>query len=129
MSYSGINNGDGVTTNVDSDLSTVCTIPIRPGFKRLWMDILNADTQLSDFDIATKAHKDSSDWNTIASVASDFTTKITWPIEGCSADLTTQAAAAWEHLSMDVNALYQVRIQARAMAASDTDVTICWNQN
>lgn len=128
MSWSGMNSGEGAV-RVDSDLTTVALIKIQPGSSKLWCDIFTADHRISDFDIAIRSNRDSSAFTKIADASSDYTTSISWPLDGCSADLASLASDTWATMAMDCRGLYSVRMQARTVAASDTDVKVYWGMN
>jgi len=126
MGWSGMNNGGG-KVNATASLTTVAQIVVQPGASKLWADIYSSDHRLSDFDIAVRSNKDSSAFTKVADIASDYTTSISWPLDGCSADLTTLASDTWATLAMDCRGSYAVRMQARTRANSDTDVKVYWN--
>jgi len=127
MGWSGMNSGAGAV-NVPATLTTVAQIVIQPGASKLFADIYSADFRLTDFDIAVRSHRDSSAFTKVADIASDYTTSISWPLDGCSADLTTLAKTTWATVAMDVKGMHAVRMQANCNTASDTDVSVYWSQ-
>ena len=126
MSWSGLNNGGGAI-NISSDLTNIATVRIQPGSSHLWVDIRSSDYQLSDFDIAVRSHKDSAAWTIVAATTSEFTTGLSWPLEGCSEDPRTVLSDSWVTIEVGVKGLYAVRLRAATLAVSDTDVFAYWS--
>ena len=112
----------------DSTTDAILTIPIRPGASQLWASFTNsADAILDAFQVAVQADgSDTAPYLTVANDASDYTTAVQWPIDGCSGDLTSLAKSTNATIAMDVRVLQNVRFLASSAGSSDTTLTYYW---
>ena len=75
-----------------------------------WLTFTVGTANLSDFDVAYKAHPGGS-YATIATQASDYTSP-DGPILGASGDLASASTSGTHWLHLDLRSVYSIRIQA-----------------
>ena len=85
----------------------------------------DAGTILDAFEVAIRAHS-SAAFQTIASVTSDYTTAVQWPLLGCGGDLTTLDSDTAMTLSMVCEGMNAIRLKASCNSAT-TLLSIYWS--
>jgi len=100
--------------------TTLDTIYPYEGTEILWLEVSNVTKPLGAFTIEVRSHSDGA-FYILANDASDFTTNVQWPIQGCSVDLTSLGSNSTGLVSMDIRAINALRFKAISTAPS----TIC----
>jgi hypothetical protein len=113
----------GVT--VTSNATTLDTATIVEGASVMWVEVSNLTKAFDTFTVEYRPHTDAT-FYTIASIDSDYTTDIAWPVLMCSTDLTALDSDSSGLLSLDVKAINAVRFKAASSSVSDTTAAIKW---
>ena len=128
MAWKGINDNGGAVTVASDAETTICTITVPEGAQYLWSQIklTTSDSSLNSFNTKIRVHPDSSDFYTIASSTSDYTTGRARPILKCSTDLSNLVSDTSGYLYMEVKALNAVRFSGTAAFSDGVATNIYW---
>jgi len=112
----------GSVTNVlvsDATTNQIAMISDLKGASVLNISVENSDAGniLDAFEVGVRANT-SATFQTVASIASDYTTSIQWPLLGCGGDLTTLDSDTAYTLTMACGGLDAVRLKASCNATT-----------
>lgn len=85
---------------------------------------ISADKNITAAAIDYNAQEDTSSWVTMANASADFTNPNV-PVKYASADITGLASDTCALVSLDVEDIYQIRVQGKTRVAASA--TIYWN--
>ena len=105
----------------DATTGQIAMISDLRGASVLNISIENSDAGnlLDAFEVAIRGNA-SAAFQTIASVASDYTTSLQWPLLGCGGDLTTLDSDTAYTLTMACGGLNAVRLKASCNSTTTT---------
>jgi len=105
----------------DATTNQIAMISDLKGASVLNISIENSDAGniLDAFEVGVRANA-SAAFQTVASIASDYTTSLQWPLLGCGGDLTTLDSDTAYTLTMACGGLNAVRLKASCNATTTT---------
>jgi len=125
MQWLGKKTGIAVLSTL-AGATTLDTIYPYQGASMMWLEVSNLNHKaLAGFSVEYRPHEDGT-FYAVASIATDYTSVIQWPIIGCSIGLTTLAKNTSGLLAMDVKGVDAVRFKAFSGTVSDTVVALKW---